>query len=307
MSSGQDQRRRERGRTLAAVLAAVAMAACTGPIAPPQTITAMETPVPGTTAGESGPAPFATPTAAPVPTATPRPTTYRIRPGDSLIAIARRFGLTLGQLLNANPTITDANSIQAGAVLMIPSRDAPTGLPHEANMVDPANDLVDLSGFATFGQGYADILHFEAGVDAQNLVFEILFINGPPPTDPSVETVTYTINIDTDGDGEPDYTVVYSNALPGQVGYAASLRDRKLGVELVGSAFPGSAVVLSKTVQVKLPRSALGDPAQYSLAAAAERAFFPGEPGDSDTEASIDLDPNQQWPHPNAKWLEIGR
>jgi LysM repeat protein len=306
MSTGRDRRRWTLGRSLAAILAALALGGCTGPITPPQTITAVETPL-GTTAGESIPVSFGTPTPAPLPTATPRPTTYRIRPGDNLITIARRFGLTLGQLLHANPTITDPDAIQAGAVLAIPAPDAPTGLPHEASLVDPANDLVDLSGFATFGQGYADILHFEAGVDAQNLVMEILLINGPPPTDPSVETVTYTINIDTDGDGEPDYTVVYSNALPGQVGYAASLRDRNLGVELVGSAFPGSAVVLSKTVQISLPRAALGDPAQYSLAAVAQRAFFPGEPGDSDTEASIDLDPNQQWPNSNAKWLDIGR
>jgi LysM repeat protein len=276
MAPGREQRRRPHGRSMSAVLAALALATCTGPITPPQTITAVETPQPGSTAGESLSVPFGTPTSPPVPTPTPRPTTYRIRPGDSLIAIAKRFGLTLDQLLHANPTITDPNSIQAGAVLVIPGRDAPTGLPHAASLIDPANDLVDPTGFPTFGQGYADILHFEAAVDSQNVVMEILLINGPPPTDPSVETVIYTINIDTDTDGQPDYTVVYSNALPGQVGYAASLRDRKLGVELVGLSFPGVAVVLSKTVQVSLPRAALGDPAQYALAATAERAFFPG-------------------------------
>ncbi len=290
-----------------AALTALAMAACTGPITPPQTITAVETPAPGASTDASVPVPFATPTAVPVPTATPRPTSYRIRTGDSLIAIAKRFGLTLGQLLHANPTITDPNSIRAGAVLVIPARDAPTGLPHHASLVDPANDLVDLSGFSTFGQSYADILHFEAAVESQDLVMEILLINGPPTVDPSVETITYTINIDTDGDGEPDFAIVYGNNLPGQPGFAALLRDRKLGVELVGSAFPGTAAVVSKTVRVTVLRTALGDPAQYSLAAAVEREFFPGGPGDSDTEASIDLDPNQQWPHPNAKWLEIGR
>jgi LysM repeat protein len=307
MSFGRGQSRRPHGRSLAAVLAALAIAACTGPITPPLTITAVETPAPGATAGESVSVPFGTPTPAPVPTATPRPTSYRIRPGDTLIAIAKRFGLTVDQLLHANPTITDPNSIQAGAVIVIPSRDAPTGLPHSASLVDPANDLVDPTGFPTFGQGYADILHFEAAVDAQNVTIEILLINGPPPTDPSVETVTYTINIDTDTDGQPDYTVIYSNALPGQVGYAASLRDRKLGVELIGSSFPGTAAVLSKTVKLTLPRAALGDPAQYGLAATAARAFFPGEPGDSESESSLDLDPNQQWPNLNPKWLEIGR
>jgi len=307
MSGEAAQRRRPRGGSLAAVLATLVMAACAGPITPPATITAQQTPAPGESASESLGFPFATPTPVPVPTATPRPTTYRIRPGENLITIAKRFGLTLAQLLHANPSITDPNSIQAGAVIAIPARDAPTGLPLSASMTDPSNDLVDPSGFATFGQSYADILHFEAAIESQNLVMEILLINGPPPTDPSVETVTYTINIDTDSDGQPDFTVLYSNTIAGQVGYAASLQDRKQGVELAGPSFPGTATVLSSTVKVTVPRAAFGDPAEYALAAVAERSFFPGGPGDSETEASIDLDPNQQWPHPNAEWLEIGR
>lgn len=304
MSGALAPRRGLESHSLPAVLVALVVVACAGPITPPQTITAPLTPAPG--GGESQ-NPFATPTAAPLPTATPRPTSYRVRPGDTLIAIAKRFGLSLAQLTHANPSITDPNAIRIGAVIVIPPRNASTGLPLSATLSDASNDLVDPSGFATYGQSYADILHFEASLDSQNLVMEILLIDGPPPADPSVETVTYTINIDTDADGQPDYTVIYSNALPGQLGYAASLRDRRLGVELAGPLFPGTASVLSATVRLTVLRTALLDPAQYALAAEAERAFFPGGPGDSETEDSIDLDPNQQWPHPNAKWLEIGR
>ena len=279
------------------------LAACTGPITPPPAITPSDSPGPGETP-IGGPSPTPAPT--PVPSPTPRPTSYRIRPGDNLIAVARHFGLSVAQIVHANPSIKDPNTIQAGAVIVIPPRTSPTGLPRFASLADPSNDLVDATGFPTAGQSYADILHFETSFDAQNLVMEILLINSPPPIDPSVETVTYTINIDTDGDNEPDYTVVYSNALPGQPGYAASLEDRKAGSEQAGAAFPGTVKVLAKTIQLTVTRAAVGDPAQFALAAGAERRFFPGGPGDSEAEDSIDLDPNQQWPHPNPRWLEIG-
>jgi LysM repeat protein len=306
VSGGREQGRRARDASHLAVLVALVLTACAGPIAPPPTVATPETSAPSGSAGESAGNPFASPTPLPAPTPTPRPRAYRIRSGENLITIAKRFGLSVAQLLHANPSISDPDSIRAGAVIVIPPRTASTGLPLSASMADPANDLVDQSGFATFGQSYADILHFEAAVGSRDLVMEILLINGPPPTDPSFETVTYTINVDTDGDGQPDYSVIYSNALAGQVGYAASLKDQKVGVELAGPSFPGVARVLSKTIQLTVPRVALGDPAQYALAAVAERAFLPGGPGDSETEGSIDLDPNQQWPHPNARWLEIG-
>jgi len=61
-------------------------------------------------------------TATPLPAATPQ--TYTIRPGDSLFGIASRFGLTVEQLLAANPQITNPNLIQAGQVIVIPPPNA---------------------------------------------------------------------------------------------------------------------------------------------------------------------------------------
>lgn len=65
------------------------------------------------------PLPTGAVTPAPTPEATPR--LYKIKSTDnSLTAIARRFGLTLRQLLDANPQITDPNHIQVGQVITIP-------------------------------------------------------------------------------------------------------------------------------------------------------------------------------------------
>ncbi|TCL57871.1 LysM repeat protein [Hydrogenispora ethanolica] len=47
-------------------------------------------------------------------------TIYRVRPGDTLYAIARRYGLTPQQLLAANPDLRDPNALQPGQPVCIP-------------------------------------------------------------------------------------------------------------------------------------------------------------------------------------------
>ncbi|HSK64519.1 MAG TPA: LysM peptidoglycan-binding domain-containing protein [Pyrinomonadaceae bacterium] len=47
--------------------------------------------------------------------------TYTVKAGDTLSMIASRNGLTLAQLLQANPQISDPNKVQAGAVLTLPN------------------------------------------------------------------------------------------------------------------------------------------------------------------------------------------
>ena len=59
------------------------------------------------------------------PTARP----YVVRPNDTLSRIARRFGLTVGQLLTANPEIIDPNLLRVGQELLIPPPGAPDTSP----------------------------------------------------------------------------------------------------------------------------------------------------------------------------------
>ncbi len=66
-------------------------------------------------------APTVSPTPAPTPAPTPR--TYTIQAGDTLFSIAVRHGLTLEQLLLANPEITNPDLVQIGQVLIIPDDD----------------------------------------------------------------------------------------------------------------------------------------------------------------------------------------
>jgi LysM repeat protein len=79
-----------------------------------------------------------TPTAVPV-VIEPEELTYTVAAGDLLGSIAQRFGLTLDELLAANPQITDPNTIQVGDVVTIPEApDEPAAAEPAAE--DPAAD-----------------------------------------------------------------------------------------------------------------------------------------------------------------------
>ncbi len=66
------------------------------------------------------------PTAEPTVEATPR--LYRIRAGDSLARIGRRFDVTVEDILAANPEISNPNQIQVGQFIVIP-QPPPTAAP----------------------------------------------------------------------------------------------------------------------------------------------------------------------------------
>lgn len=73
--------------------------------------------------GEPTTAPTAPPTERPAPTpepsATPRPQTYKVRSGDTLTAIAARFGTTVAEISALN-SIKNPSLIRVGQVLKIP-------------------------------------------------------------------------------------------------------------------------------------------------------------------------------------------
>ena len=76
------------------------------------------------------PTPTAAPTSTPVatdspsPSPSPRPSppfkSYVVKTGETLGALAQRFGVTLQALLAANPDITDPRHIRVGQILLIP-------------------------------------------------------------------------------------------------------------------------------------------------------------------------------------------
>ncbi len=56
---------------------------------------------------------------------TPTPVTYTVKSGDTMGAIAQRYGVTLDALISANPGV-DANILSIGTVLIIPIGSVPS-------------------------------------------------------------------------------------------------------------------------------------------------------------------------------------
>lgn len=90
-----------------------------------------------------------------VPTTTPPPstsTTYTVRWGDTLAAIAWRFGTTLSQILALNPSIVNPSLIYAGQVLKIPtgtSTTPGTGVPITGTQISISSSSVKPGGTVT--------------------------------------------------------------------------------------------------------------------------------------------------------------
>lgn len=61
--------------------------------------------------------------------------TYKIQPGDTLSKIAKRNGISLAQLLKANPQITNPDRIQVGQVVNLPDTSTETTQPLPSNVV----------------------------------------------------------------------------------------------------------------------------------------------------------------------------
>ena len=61
--------------------------------------------------------------------------TYKIQPGDTLSKIAKRNGISLAQLLKANPQITNPDRIQVGQVVNLPDTSTETTQPLPSNLV----------------------------------------------------------------------------------------------------------------------------------------------------------------------------
>ncbi len=72
-----------------------------------------------------------TTTSTTMPTTTTQPRFYQVQPGDTLTKIAAAYGLPVTAIMEANPTITDPNAIQAGWILALPlaSEIVATSLP----------------------------------------------------------------------------------------------------------------------------------------------------------------------------------
>lgn len=118
---------------------------------PTPTPTITETPTPTLT-----PTPTATPTMTPTPTPTPTPVPpqpYTVQPGDALLTIAMKFGITVEEIKSFNGLTSD--NITAGQTLLIP---APTPTPGPTPTWDPALPTPTMSPYVLYTVKTGDVL-----------------------------------------------------------------------------------------------------------------------------------------------------
>jgi LysM repeat protein len=85
----------------------------------------------------------------PAPPPTAEPTLYTVQPNDTLSTIAEDFGVTVQEILDANPQITDPNQVVIGAVLVIPiSPTAAAQVTPPATAVTPITTAEPTAGTA---------------------------------------------------------------------------------------------------------------------------------------------------------------
>jgi len=77
---------------------------------------------PASSAKPSATRPAATASAGPTAVPAPTPQVYIVKANDNLGKIAKKFGLTIDQVLAANPDITNPNVISLGQEIIIPAR-----------------------------------------------------------------------------------------------------------------------------------------------------------------------------------------
>lgn len=138
---------------------------------------------PGSTAATSPAAPS---TAA---RTTSQTRTYTVVPGDTLSAIAARFGVSLQSVIAANPQIANPDLIYPGDVITIPAAIPPTG--GEDYIVQPGDTLSAIA--LRFGVTLSQLLAANPQITNPNLIYPGQAVAIPdgsiPPTGGNVYTI----------------------------------------------------------------------------------------------------------------------
>jgi len=129
---------------------------------------------------------------APTTAQTTQPTSYKIQSGDTLSALARKYGTTVSALMAANPQITDPNKIYAGANLNIPGATTPTQQPSQQPSQQPAQQPSQQPGQPLTPQQQLDRIKQQA-LQIQQALAQIPpeYRNIDLPSDLSLESIGY--------------------------------------------------------------------------------------------------------------------
>ncbi|MFJ1756019.1 LysM peptidoglycan-binding domain-containing protein [Kitasatospora sp. NPDC088134] len=101
-----------------------------------------ESPAPAETPATEAPRPAPNPD--PLPSPAPGAATHTVAAGDTLTAIAARYGVGLDAVVNANPQLADPDRIEVGQVISLPTATAGAAAP-PVHAVVPSDTLWDIA------------------------------------------------------------------------------------------------------------------------------------------------------------------
>jgi hypothetical protein len=147
---------------------------------------------------------------------------YKVKPGDSLTKIAKRNGISLAQLLKANPQITNPDRIQVGQLVNLPDTSTDTTQPLPSNVVPavtPTSKTVDTPADTSTGTTAAGVVAAAAVGAAAGALGAVL-----------AEFVLGTLSAKYETGGRGPGTVSTGAGDRGGVSYGSYQMASKLGV-----------------------------------------------------------------------------
>ena len=143
---------------------------------------------------------------------------YTVRPGDSLLGIARRYGVSLPEIYRLNPNI-DAASMRPGDVIRLPGGivppqpSPPPGTGAVRYTVRPGDTLSSIA--RRYDVRRSEIRRLNPGIDARPLrVGDVIRLPAgvgappPPPPPPPVNTSDYIVR-----PGDTIYSIARANGM----------------------------------------------------------------------------------------------
>lgn len=119
---------------------------------------------------------------------------YLVQIGDTLFAIAQRFGVSIDAILTSNPQITDPNRIFPGQVIGIPSAVIPPPVSGITYIIQQGDTLADIA--QRFNVRLNAIITANPQIESPENIFPGQFITipaGPTPAPIPPPSFTYVI------------------------------------------------------------------------------------------------------------------